>query len=159
MSQPANPNPYAKASGAYGKQAQETSTDQRQLEAHVLLKAATELQHLQDRWDEATAEDVDNILSYNRKLWLVFFDAAVGDEESRPIDIRNNIVNLANFVFKRSINILAEPDKSKLTVLIEINRQLAAGLMQKPAGAENAAGGGNTAPEIPAASGNTDTSA
>lgn len=128
-----NKNPYAAASGAYNKKTQETTPDQRQLEAHVLLKAANELQKLHDRWDEATPEDIENILSYNRKLWLMFFDAAIEDEEKRPIDLRNNIVNLANFVFKRSIAIVAEPERSKLNVLIEINRQIAAGLMQTPA--------------------------
>ena len=125
-------NPYAKAAGTYGKTAKET-TDQRELEGHLLLKAANELQKLRDRWDEATPDDVDNILTYNRKLWMVFFDTAIEGGEERPIDLRNNIVNLCNFIFKRTLNILSEPGPEKLEVLIEINRHVAAGLLTKPA--------------------------
>ncbi len=126
------PNPYAAAVNKYGKQAKETP-DQRELEGQLLLKAANEIQKLHDRWDEATPEDLDNILNYNRKLWMVFFDTALENPDSRPVDLRNNIVNLCNFIFKRSIDILSQPSKEKLRVLIDINRQIAAGLMTKPA--------------------------
>jgi len=124
-------NPYAKASHVYGKQAKETP-DQRELEGHVLLKAAGEIQRLYDRWDEATSEDIENILTYNRKLWMLFFDNAIESPEGQPLALRNNIVNLCNFIFKRSLNIQAEPQREKLRVLIDINREVAAGLMTKP---------------------------
>ncbi len=136
-------NPYAKAAGTYGKIAKETP-DQRELEGQLLLKAANELQKLQDKWDEATPEDIDNILTYNRKLWMVFFDTAIENTDHHPLDLRNNIVNLCNFIFKRSLNILSEPSREKLSVLIDINRQIAAGLMTKPAGTGTA-----TPPEKP----------
>ena len=124
------PNPYAQAAGKYGQTAKDGG-DQRELEGQLLLKAANEIQRLHDRWDEATPEDIDNILTYNRKLWMLFFDTALETPEDRPVDLRNNIVNLCNFIFKRSLNILSEPSKEKLTVLIDINRQIAAGLMVK----------------------------
>jgi len=127
------PNPYASAAGTYGKQAKETSS-QRELEGQLLLKAANEIQKLQDNWDQATPEDVDNILTYNRKLWMLFFDTAIENPDERPVALRNNIVNLCNFIFKRSMNILSEPSKEKLGVLIDINRQIAAGLLVKPEG-------------------------
>lgn len=126
-------NPYAKAADKYGKQAKETP-NQRELEGQLLLKAANEIQRLHDKWDEATPEDIDNILTYNRKLWMLFFDTAIENPDERPVDLRNNIVNLCNFIFKRSLNILSEPSKEKLTVLIDINRQIAAGLMVKQPG-------------------------
>lgn len=123
-------NPYSQAAGVYGKQARETS-DQRGLEGQLLLKAASEIQKLHDNWDSATDEDIDNILTYNRKLWMLFFDTAIENPDERPDDLRNNIVNLCNFIFKRSLNILSEPSKEKLNVLIDINRQVAAGLMAR----------------------------
>lgn len=126
-------NPYAQAAGTYGKTAKDGG-DQRELEGQLLLKAANEIQRLQDNWDQATPEDIDNILTYNRKLWMLFFDTAIENPDERPVDLRNNIVNLCNFIFKRSLNILSEPSKEKLGVLIDINRQIAAGLMTKPAG-------------------------
>lgn len=128
-------NPYANAAGKYGKTAKET-TDQRDLEGQLLLKAANELQRLHDQWDEATPEDIDNVLTYNRKLWMLFFDTAIENTDNRPVDLRNNIVNLCNFIFKRSLNILSEPSREKLQVLMDINRQVAAGLMTKPAAAQ-----------------------
>jgi len=149
-------NPYAQASGAYGQQARE-GVNQRELEGQLLIKAANEIQKLRDRWDEATPSDIDDILAYNRKLWMVFFDTAVENpenEEDRSIDLRNNIVNLCNFIFKRSVNILADPKKEKLTVLIDINREVAAGLLAKPSNE----GGTPPKPEQPS-SGGTNTSA
>lgn len=127
-------NPYAQAAGVYGQKARE-GVSQRELEGQLLIKAANEIQKLHDRWDEATTEDIDNILSYNRKLWMVFFDTAAENpdkSENRPLDLRNNIVNLCNFIFKRSIDVMADPKKEKLRVLIDINREVAAGLMSKP---------------------------
>lgn len=151
------PNPYASAAGKYGKQAKETP-DQRELEGQLLLKAAGELQKLHDNWDQATPEDIDNILNYNRKLWMLFFDTALENPDERPVDLRNNIVNLCNFIFKRSINILTEPSKEKLRVLVDINRQIAAGLMTKPAGATAAASAQASAAQSTEATG-TSTSA
>ena len=55
--------------------------------------------------------------------------AMQNQDGARPEALRNNIVNLANFIFKREMDILAEPAKEKLTVLININREIAEGLM------------------------------
>ncbi len=52
-------------------------------------------------------------------------------EEDRPNDLRSNIINLANFIFKREIEIMSQPEKSKLDILISINRDIAAGLMAR----------------------------
>ena len=122
-----NNNPYSKAAGAYGQQAKSTE-DQRELEAQALIKAAAEMQNLIDHWDQATAEDLENVISYNRKLWMLFFDAAAENQDDRPLGLRNNIVNLCNFIFKRGIDILADPKPEKFEVIIEINREIAAGL-------------------------------
>lgn len=122
-----NNNPYSQAAGAYGQQAKSTD-DQRELEAQALTKAAAEMQNLIDHWDKVTPEDLDNVISYNRKLWMLFFDAAAENQDDRPIALRNNIVNLCNFIFKRGIDILSEPKPEKFEVIIEINREIAAGL-------------------------------
>lgn len=153
-------NPYAQAASTYGVSARE-GVSQRELEAQLLLKAANEIQKLRDKWDEATTEDIDNILSYNRKLWMVFFDTAVNNpdkEEARTLDLRNNIVNLCNFIFKRTLNVMAEPQKEKLNVLIDINREVAAGLMVKVQGSEQQASPQGTPSQQPSGTSSTDTS-
>lgn len=126
-------NPHAAAAGAYATHAQAHTPDQRELEARVLLKSAQKLQDLRDNWEQVTPETLDEILRYNRQIWLMFVDTAVEDDSpERPIELRNNIANLGVFIFKRTLEILSDPKKEKLSILIEINREIAAGLMSGP---------------------------
>lgn len=139
--QPRNNNPYASAAGAYGNNAQKSSQDPRELEARVLLKSAQFMQDLQNDWGNLSKDMLEETLKYNRNIWLMFFDTAVENTEGdRPTSLRNNIYNLAKFVFKREVDILAKPEKNKLDILIKINRDIAGGLMtgMKNAQAENA---------------------
>lgn len=130
MSQPNNP--HAKAAGAYDQHARSHTPDQRELEARVLLKAAAQMQQLQEKWEDMTTDELDDVLSYNRQIWLMFVDTAVEDQDpARPVALRNNIANLGLFIFKHILDILARPQKAKLDILIEINREIAAGLMSK----------------------------
>ncbi len=137
MSQQDNQNDtaHASAAGVYGTNVQKNTPDQRELEAHVLLKSARFLNDMQNDWDKITPEVLEETLKYNRQIWMMFYDTALENTEGdRPNDLRSNIVNLANFVFKRELDILAKPEKDKLNVLISINREIAAGLMQKQKG-------------------------
>lgn len=137
---PSNPpqnNPYAQAANAYGDNAQRNTPDQRELEGRILLKAAKMLKDLQDDWESMSQEALETTLKYNRQIWMVFYDTALENPEgNRPNDLRSNIINLANFIFKREVEIMADPQKQKLDVLININREIAAGLMIKPGAAE-----------------------
>lgn len=133
--QPQQNNPYGSAAGAYGENAKQNAGDPREVEARALLKSAQHLQTLYDQWDEFSAERqiVEDALRYNRTLWMMFYDNAIEDDnEERTADLRSNIVNLANFVFKRTIEIQsdAERNREKLSVLININREVASGLLQ-----------------------------
>lgn len=133
-----NPNnPHASAAGAYGQHAQKHTPDQRELEGRVLLKAAGMIKALQDDWDNVDPAKLEETLTYNRQIWMLFYDTALENPENpggieRPNDLRSNIINLANFVFKRQIDILIAPEKQKLDILININREIAAGLMTVP---------------------------
>jgi len=128
-------NPYAKAAGAYGDHAQKNTPDQRELEGLVLLKSARMIQDLQDNWDNINSEVIEETLKYNRQIWLMFYDTAIENAEGdRPSALRSNIINLANFIFKREVEVLSAPQKEKLDVLININKEIAAGLMAKQEG-------------------------
>lgn len=130
-----NPNPdaHATAAGAYGTNVQKNTPDQRELEGHVLLKSAKFIQDIKNDWENITPDILEETLRYNRQIWVMFYDNAIKDPDGdRPNDLRSNIVNLANFIFKREIEIIATPTKEKLNVLININREIAAGLMTKP---------------------------
>jgi len=126
-------NPHANAAGAYGNSVQKHTPDPRELEAHILLKSAGFLQALQNDWDNVDKKTLEETLKYNRQIWLMFYDTALENPEgNRPNDLRSNIINLANFVFKREVDVMAKPEKTKLDALININREVAAGLMSRP---------------------------
>ena len=126
-------NPHAEAAGAYDQNAQQHTPDQRELEGRVLLKAARMIQDLSDGWDSADKGIIEETLKYNRRIWMMFYDTALENPEGdRPNDLRSNIINLANFIFKREVDIMSIPDKGKLDILISINKEIAAGLMDRP---------------------------
>lgn len=126
-------NPYAQAAGAYGDNARKNAPDQREMEGRILLKAANMLADLQNEWESVTPQILEETLKYNRQIWMIFYDTALENPEgNRPNDLRSNIINLANFIFKRELDVMAKPERQKLDILISINREIAAGLMTKP---------------------------
>ena len=133
-------NPYAKATNAYDNHAQAHTTNQRELEGRILLKSNRNIKMLIDNWDDRPKELLEDVLTYNRQIWMLFYDTALENKgEGHTSDLRSNIVNLANFIFKREIEIITDPKKEKLDILININREIAAGLMteQKNDAAKN----------------------
>ncbi len=130
---PKSDNPYAAAAGAYDQHAQAHTPDQREMEGRVLLKAAKAFKEIQAKWGDVSREEIDECLKYNRQIWMMFVDTAVEDENGdRPIELRNNIANLGVFIFNHTLDILADPSPEKFDILIDINREIAAGLMTKP---------------------------
>ncbi len=66
-------NPYSQAAGAYVKIA--TATDQRTMEATVLLQAAQKLEDLMQRLEsgeKVKLEELGDVLNHNQKLWQLF---------------------------------------------------------------------------------------
>lgn len=127
-------NPHSKAAETYGKNAAALPTDQRALEGNLLLKAAHKLETLQEmlRNGKAGLEDISLAIDYNRRLWTVFTTNAADDEHDLPQNLKNNIATLGVFVFRRSIDVISDPQPEKIGVLVEINRNIAAGLLTKP---------------------------
>ena len=99
----------------------------RELEADLLLKAGARLQAVCDTWD-SNKSDLDAALLYNRKLWTIFLDSALNEESPMPPEIRQNIANLGMFVMKQTLAVTTEPKSERLISLININREIAAGL-------------------------------
>lgn len=121
------------AAQAYGSIARKTASP-RDLEASLLLKAASRLQAVHDNWDTRRAE-LDGALLFNRKLWTIFTSSVTRPDHPLPPAIRQNIANLGIFVLGRTMEIMAEPQPQKMRSLISINREIAAGLGSKPAAA------------------------
>ncbi len=114
----------AKAYQQVGRQ----TTSPRDLEANLLSKSASNLQRLKDDWETQTRNDLTAALLFNRRLWMVFVSSATRDDSTLPVDLRQNIANLGLFIMKHTLALQVEPVPQKLDVLININRQLAAGL-------------------------------
>lgn len=117
-------NAYASAA----KTAQSTVSP-RELEASLLIKAATRLQALVDDWSRPDLNrELDEALSYNRKLWTLLVSAIIAEDNPLPVEIKRNVLSLANFVFNHTFRIAAAPNPASLDSLISINRDLAIGL-------------------------------
>ncbi len=130
---PAN-NPYHSASDAYANTA--ATTDQRSLEGKILMKAALQLEQLADRLakdEKPSLEEITAPIEYNQKFWTVLVSETMNDEHPLPQEIKNNIASLGMFIFKRSIDILADTKPEKIRALIDINRNLASGLLKSAA--------------------------
>ena len=106
----------------------------RDLEAGLLSKSASNLQRIQDNWDTSTRDDLALALRFNRRLWTVFMSSVTDPASPLPTDLRQNVANLGIFVAKHTLQLQIEPAARKLDVLININRQIAAGLRATPTG-------------------------
>jgi len=114
------------ATQAYQTVAKRTGNP-RDLEANLLTKSALNLQRIKENWELADTE-LATALKFNRKLWNVFINSATSDANPLPAAIRQNIANLGLFVLNHTIKLEARPEPGRLDVLININREVAAGL-------------------------------
>lgn len=102
----------------------------RELEAMILNKASAQLQRIKDSWGASDFEaELDQALKYNQQIWSFFQVELSSDENPLPVDIKKNLLTLSFFVDKRTFEIMAYPAPEKLDILININRNLAAGLL------------------------------
>lgn len=114
------------AAAAYGRTTQAT-VQPRDLEAHLLMKSAAQLQTIFDNWDDLQ-ETLNDALLYNRRLWAVFLDAVTSEDSPLPKPVAQNVANLGFFVFNHTLKIQMKPEAAKLRSLISINKEIAAGL-------------------------------
>ncbi len=130
----------SKAANAY-KSVSKTSMSPRQLEAAVLNRAAAMLKAVQDNWDAPDRDEkLDEALRYNQKLWTIF-QADLADEDCPlPKKLREDILTLSLFVDRRTFELMAKPERERMTVLININQNIAAGLNTMPQKESAAAG-------------------
>jgi flagellar protein FlaF len=98
----------------------------REVEAALLLDAALRLQEVQSRWDENRANAA---LHYNHRRWGIFLASIGTGDQALPCEVRHTIANLGLFVSHETTAIAADPRPERLTALISINRDLAAGLL------------------------------
>lgn len=118
---------YQKPLDAYRNHAKELSG--RELEASVLTKAGLLLKAVQDNWQApGRNEKLLEAIRYNQKVWS-FFQAELSSPANQlPEKLRQDILNLSLFVDKRLFEIMNDPAPDKLTIVIDINFNIAEGL-------------------------------
>ncbi|MFI3241826.1 MAG: flagellar biosynthesis regulator FlaF [Alphaproteobacteria bacterium] len=97
------------------------------LEASVLIKCASEINYLREHWDEQKS-NLDSVLEKNRKVWTILSSSLLEEGNPQPDAVKNNISNLALFIFQRTMDILLHPEPERLKILVDINMNIAQGL-------------------------------
>ena len=123
---------YQNATNVYATMQKDGLTG-RALEAQVLTRAASMLKECQNHWNEEGHDDrFDAAVRFNQKVWT-FFQAELTDPENPlPMEIKENVLSLSIFIDRRLIEVLINPLPEPLTAIININQNIAAGLMSKP---------------------------
>jgi flagellar biosynthesis activator protein FlaF len=114
------------AAQAYARVATTTSSP-RDIEAQALLMAANKLQAVMNNAN-ATFQQMSDALLFNRKLWTIFLSEAHRDGNPQPLEVRQNIANIGLFVLSHTAAIQISRQRDQIKPLIEINRNIAAGL-------------------------------
>ena len=114
------------AAQAYARVA-DTTASPRENEAKALLMAANKLQAVMTNAN-STFQQMSDALMFNRKLWTIFLSEAQRDENPNSREVRQNIANIGVFVLSHTAALQISPQREHFKSLIEINRNIAAGL-------------------------------
>lgn len=91
------------------------------------------LQQCRNEWEaEDRDERLNAALKYNQMIWTVFQGELAKPENPLPKKLREDILSLALFIDKRIFEIMSYPAQEKLSAIININLNLAAGLKGQP---------------------------
>ena len=121
-----------KAYQAYDTMSKETMSG-RELEAHVLTKAANKLKTcLSDVYTPEKRRQLSEVLNYNQKIWNVLQEELMNENNPLPTELRQNLLNISLFVDNHTIKTQAYPESGKVKILMDINLNLAAGLRENP---------------------------
>jgi flagellar biosynthesis activator protein FlaF len=101
----------------------------RETEARVLTQGALKLLDCQKHWDAADRKNrLDAALKYNQRIWSIFQVEVSKPDNPLPMQIKQNILHLSRFIDLRIFDTMAFPEPSKLSIIIKINQNIAAGL-------------------------------
>jgi flagellar protein FlaF len=112
----------------------------REAEAAVLTKAAGKLKECQTQWGSADGDErLNAALKFNQRVWSIFQAEIDREENPLPHQLKVDLLRLSAFIDKRIFEIMAYPAPEKLTILININHNIAAGLRSNAASLQDEA--------------------
>ncbi|CCG41033.1 Flagellar FlaF family protein [Magnetospirillum molischianum] len=129
---------------AYDQTQREMSTG-RAAEARALTRCAMALN------DAIASKDNDALyeaVRLNYRLWLLFYSEIENNQVDLPLPVRNNVLALASYVVNSATRAFSGEQKV-LETLININRNIAAGLMEMPPDTAKTAPSPETAQQVP----------
>lgn len=140
------------AGGGYGayKQTQQQGEDYRVTEAQALLRCAGLLEEAQKA--DVSYMDYAAAVRHNQELWTLFQAALVEPDNPLPPHLKDTLKGLSIYIDRRTLRALADHKAELLNILITINKEIAAGLMEsyknsmKSDGASGSQTGGNEGP-------------
>ena len=100
-----------------------------EIEAWGLTQAAFRMSQAQETADKQSMIDAVRL---NWRLWTIFQAELFDPDSTVQADIRTNILSLAQYIDKHTVDFLAKPTADQLDTLININRELAMGLYERP---------------------------
>ncbi len=123
-------NMHSKQLQAY-QSVEKATLPPREMEANVLKRAALKLKNCQKDSDSQERKlKLDEALKFNQRIWSIF-QAEVGNPANPlPTKLKLDFLRLSAFVDKRIFEVMAQPAVEKLSILIAINENIAAGLRQ-----------------------------
>jgi len=108
------------------EQQQKRNLTPREVEAMAFTKAAVMLEDAKAKTKDLEA--YTQALRFNHLLWTIMQADITEPENQLPPEIKANVMSLSIFVDKQTNKALRSSDPKDLDVLININRNLAAGL-------------------------------
>ena len=122
--------------GAYAQQ-QKRNLTPREVEAMAFTKAALLLEGAKKH--TGNIEEFSKALRFNHLLWTIIQADLTEPDNNLPAEIKANVMSLSIFVDKQTTKALRMSTPADLDVLININRNLAAGLRTNPPSVAHAA--------------------
>jgi flagellar protein FlaF len=95
-------------------------------EAWALLESARQLNQTKD----GPIDEFRSALRANWRLWTIFQASVIEQDCPLPLEVRGNLLGLANFIDKITVELLAAREPAKIDALVNINRQISEGLME-----------------------------
>jgi flagellar protein FlaF len=105
----------------------------REIEASALMQAAFRIKECQDNWNEADREaKLNRALRNNQTVWSILQGELIKEDNPLPKQIKEDLLKLSLFIDNRTFDVMLDPAPEMLTILIDINLNIAAGLNKTP---------------------------
>jgi len=117
----------------------------RQIEISILEMASSKLRgQMSDEGDVPWSRSLDEALKFNQKVWDVFSADWMSPESQLPRTLRQNLLSIAVFVKKKTFTVMANPSRSDVELLIQLNDNIIDGLRADTEAAEGDSGAAAT---------------